>query len=685
MTRKKSIIIYSSSIVVAIIFSIIAYLAMPKKYCSRVRLADEPTEMDIIIGLNRMIAGNSYKDTFRDPDIYNKILDSDDFLSRIGKVKLGKTLYFDHVLEASSQSFIQKLYDNYLIKYYGISNQDLFKEKVRNCIKHEVKKDEIVISVEDADRIIAAQMADSVQKHLQIAITEYKTTQEEINITNSRRECERLNKEYKKSLKLYTDFLEANSGKNTPSFEIKKNELQKRCSKYFELLKESTRKHLRAEALSRQNAPSFCIISNPTVSNDSESPSLFIICSVSICIMLLMSFWYIKYKERKNKDNITEFGNWFSPWSLTILIWILIILLIHLEGNKLYPLTEQFYISISLWIPILCSVAFITFNLLHNKTDIPKASLGIDVNTYVYNFFFIISVLLTPLYVWQVYKIVSMFSAEDMLNNIRVLATHGEGAGWLKYTVVINQALFLVSLWRYPKIPLWKLATVYLCNIICALSIMEKGTLFTLGICTLFYLYEKGKIKVRTIAISGIAIVALFYFFTIARESTGESESNIDFAEFIGMYVTSPPVAFCQCVRDLSGQIGSNTFEVFYDYLNRFGIGNFNVLSKEQAFVMVPVITNVYTVMQPFYIDFGYYGVAFFAMIYGCICGVLYHLHKKGNPTGICLYTFLVQILILQFYQENIFMSISGLMQLVVLVILMTQNKISFSFGRSNV
>ena len=143
------------------------------------------------------------------------------------------------------------------------------------------------------------------------------------------------------------------------------------------------------------------------------------------------------------------------------------------------------------------------------------------------------------------------------------------------------------------------------------------------------------------------------------------------------MYITSPPVAFSRLSRDVSGQIGANTFEVFYDFLNRFGIGHFDVLKKEQDFVMVPVFTNVYTIMQPFYVDFGYGGVAFFAAVYGLFSGVLYHLFREGNPICKCLYTFLVQILILQFYQENVFMSISGLTQLAILILLMTQNKIS--------
>ena len=102
------------------------------------------------------------------------------------------------------------------------------------------------------------------------------------------------------------------------------------------------------------------------------------------------------------------------------------------------------------------------------------------------------------------------------------------------------------------------------------------------------------------------------------------------------------------------------------------------VKNKLQEFVFVPVSTNVYTIFQPFYIDFGYPGIAFFAVLYGCACGYLYRLFRSGNGAGTCLYTYAIYVLLLQFYQENVFLSMVFVLQFMFFIILLTQEKIRF-------
>ena len=90
--------------------------------------------------------------------------------------------------------------------------------------------------------------------------------------------------------------------------------------------------------------------------------------------------------------------------------------------------------------------------------------------------------------------------------------------------------------------------------------------------------------------------------------------------------------------------------------------------------------TNVYTIFQPFFIDFGYRGIAFFAVVYGVVSGYLYRLFRNGNNTGTCLYTYGVYVLLMQFYQENVFMSMVFILQFIVFTLLFTQNKIRFAW-----
>ena len=99
-----------------------------------------------------------------------------------------------------------------------------------------------------------------------------------------------------------------------------------------------------------------------------------------------------------------------------------------------------------------------------------------------------------------------------------------------------------------------------------------------------------------------------------------------------------------------------------------------------QEFVWVPLPTNVYTVFQPFFEDFKYKGVAFFAMFYGLFSGWCYRLMRNGNGVGKCLYVYVVYVLALQFFQENVMISIVNIIQFIFFVTLIQQQVFKVDF-----
>jgi len=213
-----------------------------------------------------------------------------------------------------------------------------------------------------------------------------------------------------------------------------------------------------------------------------------------------------------------------------------------------------------------------------------------------------------------------------------------------------------------------------------AFAIMEKGMLFFLFLSVLFVLYEKGVIKIRSIILSLATIVLLFFVINSARSFTEDADPDdaIPFLDFFAIYVLSPSVAFEQVTEDLTPQFGSHTFATIYLFLNRFG-GDYELNSKLQEFVWVPLPTNVFTVFQPFFEDFKYRGVAFFAVFYGFFSGWYYRLMRNGSGVGKCLYVYVVYVLVLQFFQENVMMSLVPVMQFIFFVVLIMQQKIRVS------
>ena len=270
----------------------------------------------------------------------------------------------------------------------------------------------------------------------------------------------------------------------------------------------------------------------------------------------------------------------------------------------------------------------------------------------------------------------------DMLYNLRVLAVHGdESHGFLNYSYVLNQVLLVVALWQYPRVPMWQLVTIIIASLMSAFAIMEKGMVFFLFAAILFTLYEKRVIRMRSIFFSALFIVVLFFFINVERDYREDANPDeaTTFLDFFAIYVLSPSVAFERVQEDLSPQFGSHTFQTLYLFLNRFG-GDYEVNTKLQEFVWVPLPTNVYTVFQPFFEDFKYKGVALFALFYGLFSGWCYRLMRNGDGFGKCLYVYVVYVLALQFFQENVFVSIVTIIQFMFFVLLIQQQKLKMDF-----
>ncbi len=397
---------------------------------------------------------------------------------------------------------------------------------------------------------------------------------------------------------------------------------------------------------------------------------------MEIVILIILAIMLIAFR-------IYRMGDYFSPWFLTVGIWFAIIFAMQFQGNLLYPLSDQFLICVSLWVPVLCVSSLLTYYLLPAVKDADTAVLSdMPLSDKLFTLIYIISMIMTPMYLYQILKIVMMFDTADMLYNIRILAVYGDqDFGILNYSYILNQVLLVIALWKYPKIPKWQIATIYFAILLSCFAIMEKGGLFFAFFATVFVLFERGYIKVRSIIIWAVVIFLLFFLFNLSREmqSDDNTTNETTILDFIGMYILSPAVAFGLVDMDVSQQFGSHSFQTLYLFLDRFGY-NVEVNTKLQEFVFVPINTNVYTVFQPFYQDFGYSGIPFFALVYGLLSGWAYRQFRNGNGIGKCVYTYIAQVLILQFYQENIMMSLVAFIQFIFFVAIMTQQKLTFNF-----
>ena len=652
---------------IATLTAILVWIVVPKDYTAFTKLSDEYKETELAVGLNAIQAHikevtGSADSGINDMEIYSKILESTDFARCMaGKTLSGKGITYGAYL--NEEDTIEAVQD--AIVYNYINSQET-----------------LSISFTDRDPVVASQMLDSVTVELQRIITRHRREMIAAALKNAEKAVSQTKKKYDQALQRYVVFADSHTKVKSPTMKLQEQALGDELKNAQSFYRKASENYVRQEALSRRYQMAFAVIQDNTVPQTANNHLLGYILSF-IMLALLLTHIFVQYKEERLQHiRLSQLGDVFSPWILTISIWALILGLYYALDTNLYPITSQFYYCLLLWLPIFCICALSAYVLTSDSGNSVTTG-GIAFNKTVFNFFFIVSLIITPLYVYRVFQIVTMFGTEDLMTNIRTLAVYGEGQGILNYSAVINQALFVVALWAHPKVPLWQVVMLGIACLMNSLAIMEKGLIFFVFVSTMFVLFEKRVIRKRTILTFSALIIVLFYIFNLGRAGSGsEYQEEETLFDFFTMYALSPPVAFSQLSEEVIPQFGTNTFETVYLFLKRFG-ADIVVKDKLQEFVFVPVSTNVYTIFQPFYIDFGYRGVALFAALYGYVCGWLYRLFRSGHGTGTCLYTYGVYVLLLQFYQENVFLSMVFVLQLTFFIILFTTQDVKFQLSPS--
>ena len=652
---------------IATLIAILVWIVVPKDYTAFTKLSDEYKETELAVGLNAIQAHikevtGSADSGINDMEIYSKILESTDFARCMaGKTLSGKGITYGAYL--NEEDTIEAVQD--AIVYNYINSQET-----------------LSISFTDRDPVVASQMLDSVTVELQRIITRHRREMIAAALKNAEKAVSQTKKKYDQALQRYVVFADSHTKVKSPTMKLQEQALGDELKNAQSFYRKASENYVRQEALSRRYQMAFAVIQDNTVPQTANNHLLGYILSF-IMLALLLTHIFVQYKEERLQHiRLSQLGDVFSPWILTISIWALILGLYYALDTNLYPITSQFYYCLLLWLPIFCICALSAYVLTSDSGNSVTTG-GIAFNKTVFNFFFIISLIITPLYVYRVFQIVTMFGTEDLMTNIRTLAVYGEGQGILNYSAVINQALFVVALWAHPKVPMWQVVMLGIACLMNSLAIMEKGLIFFVFVSTMFVLFEKRVIRKRTILTFSALIIVLFYIFNLGRAGSGsEYQEEETLFDFFTMYALSPPVAFSQLSEEVIPQFGTNTFETVYLFLKRFG-ADIVVKDKLQEFVFVPISTNVYTIFQPFYIDFGYRGVALFAALYGYVCGWLYRLFRSGHGTGTCLYTYGVYVLLLQFYQENVFLSMVFVLQLTFFIILFTTQDVKFQLSPS--
>lgn len=665
---------YILTTLIALVLAVVVWLCVPKEYTAMTKVSDEYKEVDLAIGMNMLGAQvrealGGANTGMNDIEVYSKNLKSEDFARTISHMQVPDkgTTYGQYLGE---QDTIAEIRDRIS---YRLTNQNAA----------------MIVSFTDRDALVASQMLDSITIQLQRIVTNYRHNMAEVSMRNATKNMQDAKQHYEKCRQAYTAFSDSHANGKTKSVLMEEKRLEKETTIAYDHLQSATNEYVRQKSLMQRSYMSFAVVQANTVPLGSNAHLIGYLL-VFVLAAWLMTKGYFLYRKRRIEKRVADYGDISAPWIITVAIWGLVVLCLQFcDPSLLKQPGEQFYISLGIWIPLFCLSSIMTYLLMESSgKKVSNISYTLDqseLNHQLFNILLVVSIVITPLYVKKIMDVVLMFGTEDFMSSVRTYSVYGDAQlGLLNYSSVINKALMLVAVWGYPRIKLWQVSWTCIANLLNSLAIMEKGGILLVFFCIVFVLFMRKVISLRTIVLLSLLVIVLFYGFNLMRaEDDSDYQKNETLLGFFAMYVLSPPVAYCEVVREISPQFGGHTFSLIYVFLNRFGFGPYVIFERLQDFVYVPMPTNVYTIFQPFFLDFGQVGVGVFAVVYGVVSGITYRLMRNGNDFGKCMYLYTAYILVLQFFQENVFTVNLHVIQLTFFVYLCTQKRLSLSFNRS--
>ncbi|SHM64062.1 oligosaccharide repeat unit polymerase [Chryseobacterium carnipullorum] len=355
-----------------------------------------------------------------------------------------------------------------------------------------------------------------------------------------------------------------------------------------------------------------------------------------------------------------------NPLFIMPFIWGIILLLFNIVPHNIYQLQSQFLLSLILWILSFMSVAFFTLSFkINTQTSI--------FNPKIFTIYYYLVIICAPIAIFLIVREALKVGPELFFLKLRLMNTGIDedstfSLGPLAYVYNLANIVCLLFTFYFDKISKKRYYIVLAIAIFLSLITLARTSIVMLLIEIIVILYFKGKLNKKAIVKFGTTIVVFLGIVTFFR-SLAPWEKSVPFLETFSTYLFAGMSAFDTINHQYELQTGNYTFRFFYAVANALG-SSYEVKQNILPYVYVPIPTNVYTILYPFYKDFGYLGVFTFGSIYGFIFGILYKFANSKNELAIILFAIVFPCLALQFMGENIFLNLSTYLQYLIILLI---------------
>lgn len=340
----------------------------------------------------------------------------------------------------------------------------------------------------------------------------------------------------------------------------------------------------------------------------------------------------------------------FSPPSLHVVSWFLVFASGLMVGKEFYSLTFENFMLFGIWYLVVGSIFFVVY-FYSSANKINK-----NIYEIKYKNFLLILVFMSCLITVSEILKVGYGGPYNFFLNLRLSLFVEDYTGPRYFLTpilyIFLTPLFAISLLCKNAKHLFYILVFW--QILYVISTMGKFTILTplLIYIVVYYLGNNIKIKILNIILLCIILSVTFLSVNLVRSSDDADSQKI--LEVIGIYVYSPLLALGNIQLCDNCNFGEYTFRFFYALFYKLGLSSIPPVNTVLEYQYLPFPTNVYTVIQPFYFDFGVYGVFYGALIYGLIYSLIYLKARQGNKYFLVIYALISVSLITSFFGETL-------------------------------
>jgi oligosaccharide repeat unit polymerase len=227
--------------------------------------------------------------------------------------------------------------------------------------------------------------------------------------------------------------------------------------------------------------------------------------------------------------------------------------------------------------------------------------------------------------------------------------------GW---QIIIWQMTYLIELYYYSRYNRNKVIFLAVLILSFGFFTMSKAVFLDFIVKTFTVVFFRRKIKTIHFL---YAILGLFMVFLVIQSARSNSKvKTVDQKNLVVGYALGNLTAFETLSPESSEYFGQNVFRIYYAITEKVGLSDRKPIDTFLPFVSKPVLTNTYTAMYPFYKDFGNFGIALFALLYGLLFGWTFKKAQLGSSLFILIFSCFTVAIVMQYAADVIITNLSA-------------------------